>query len=147
MSADNPRPVATPCLCNALRQASRVVSRRYDDELRGVGLRTTQFSLLQLLNRSGEVRQGDLGELSLLDDTTLTRSLRPLVEGGWISIRAGKDRREKWVAISEAGRAKLKEARPAWERAQQGMRTLLPDDGWQKLLTALHDVSERVADA
>ena len=36
---------------NALRRASRAVSRLYDDELRGTGLRTTQYSLLSLLGR------------------------------------------------------------------------------------------------
>src|SRR5262249_51075380 len=41
MSVEKPQPVPTPCFCNALRQASRAVSRLYDEELRGVGLRTT----------------------------------------------------------------------------------------------------------
>jgi hypothetical protein len=47
---------STPCLCNSLRQASRAVSRLYDDELRGVGLRTTQYSLLVTL--AARVRSG-----------------------------------------------------------------------------------------
>jgi len=74
------------CFCNALRQASRAVSRLYDEELRGVGLRSTQYSLLRQLSRSGEVRQRDLGGLASLDETTLTRNLRPLMKrGGWPS--------------------------------------------------------------
>jgi len=44
-----------PCLCGALRQASRAVSRLYDEELRSIGLRTTQYSLLRDLSRVGEV--------------------------------------------------------------------------------------------
>ena len=54
----------------------------------------------------GEVRQGDLGEMASLDETTLTRSLRPLEKSGWVTIRAGADRREKLVAITEAGKDK-----------------------------------------
>jgi DNA-binding MarR family transcriptional regulator len=92
--------------------------------LRGVGLRTTQSSLLQLLRRSGEVRQRDLAELTLHDETSLTRSLRPLVDAGWIAVRAGEDRREKWLTITAGGVAKLEEARPAWERAQARMQAL-----------------------
>ena len=80
MSGERHRPATTPCLCNALRQASRAVSRLYDEELREVGLRTTQYSLLQLLRRSGEVRQRDLAERTLHDETSLTRSLRPLTD-------------------------------------------------------------------
>ena len=51
------QPAPALCFCNALRQASRAVSRLYDEELRGVGLRTTQYSLLRQLSRSGEVRR------------------------------------------------------------------------------------------
>ena len=73
------RPQLAPalCFCNALRQASRAVNRLYDEERRGVGLRSTQYSLLRQLRRSGEVRQRDLGGLASLDETTLTRNLRP----------------------------------------------------------------------
>jgi DNA-binding MarR family transcriptional regulator len=147
MSVEKSRPVSTSCLCNALRQASRSVSRLYDEELRSLGLRTTQYSLLSLLDRVGEVRQRELSGQTLLDETTLTRALRPLVEGGWVAVRAGEDRREKLVAITEAGAAKLEEARPAWERAQQRMRSLLPEGVWQELMAVLPDVARRAAEA
>jgi DNA-binding MarR family transcriptional regulator len=145
MSANQPD--AGPCLCNALRQASRAVSRLYDDELRAVGLRTTQFSLLRVLRASGEVRQGDLGELALLDDTTLTRNLRPLVKNNWVAVRAGKDRRERLVTITDAGAAKLREARSAWARAQQHVRALLSEELWEELLKVLPEVARVTAEA
>jgi DNA-binding MarR family transcriptional regulator len=107
MKAERHRPTASPCLCNAWRQASRAVSRLYDEELRGIGLRTTQYSLLQLLRRSGEVRQRDLAELTLHDETSLTRSLRPLVDARWVAVRTGDDRREKWFTITADGVKRL----------------------------------------
>jgi DNA-binding MarR family transcriptional regulator len=137
----------TPCLCLALRQASRAVSRFYDEELRGNGLRTTQFSLLRLLRRSGEVRQRDLGELTLHDETTLTRNLRPLVDAGWVAVRTGEDRREKWLTITADGEAKLDETRPAWARAQRRMQSLLPKRVWRNLLAVLPEVARRTAEA
>src|SRR5258708_28400108 len=76
MTDETSKPASTPCLCLALRQASRVVSRLYDEELRGVGLRTTQYSLLHLLRRSGELRHPDLAEGTVHEQTTLTRTLR-----------------------------------------------------------------------
>ena len=57
------------------------MSRLYDDELRGDGLRTTQYSLLRILSRFGEVRQRDLGGLTSLDETTLTRDVSTRVMG------------------------------------------------------------------
>jgi DNA-binding MarR family transcriptional regulator len=137
--------VASPCLCNALRQASRAVSRLYDEELRGIGLRTTQYSLLRALAQTGQVRQRDLGGLTSLDETTLTRNLRPLIDSGWVAIEAGEDRREKLVRITESGEAKMMEALPAWERAQQRLRSRMPEAAWGGLLAALPDLV-RMAD-
>jgi DNA-binding MarR family transcriptional regulator len=133
--------LASPCLCNALRQASRAVSRLYDEELRGVGVRTTQYSLLSRLGRTGEVRQRDLGGMTSLDETTLTRNLRLLIDSGWVAIGTGDDRREKLVRLTEAGAAKLREARPAWKRAQERMRSRLPKGAWSGLLAALPELA------
>jgi DNA-binding MarR family transcriptional regulator len=146
MSTEFHRPT-TPCLCNALRQASRAVTRLYDEELRGVGLRTTQYSLLRVLARAGPVRQGDLGSLAHLEETTVTRNLRPLVVAGWVATRSGEDRREKLVTITAAGTGKLAEARPAWERAQARMQALLPKTTWQGLMALLPEVTRVAAGA
>jgi DNA-binding MarR family transcriptional regulator len=129
--------LGSPCLCNALRQASRAVSRLYDEELRRVGLRTTQYSLLRYLKHVGTVRQRDLGALLSLDETTLTRNLRPLLNAGLLAIDTGKDRREKLVRLTKAGAAKLSKARPGWERAQERMRARVPKADWLNLLTVL----------
>jgi DNA-binding MarR family transcriptional regulator len=145
MNDEHPNPATIPCLCGALRQASRAVSRLYDDELRGIGLRTTQYSLLRVVAKAGQVRQGDLSGLTSLDETTLTRNLRPLVDAGWVAVRTGDDRREKWVRITAGGAAKLEEAEPAWERAQARMQALLPEGVWQRLLAVLPDIA-RLAD-
>jgi DNA-binding MarR family transcriptional regulator len=147
MSAKKTPPESVSCLCLALRQASRAVSRLYDEELRGIGLRTTQLSLLQLLRRYGEVRQRDLAERTLHDETSLTRGLRPLVDAGWVAVRTGDDRREKWFRITAAGVAKLEEARPAWERAQARIQSLLPEGTWRGLMELLPEVARLSAEA
>src|SRR5262249_10889596 len=141
------QPAPALCFCNALRQASRAVSRLYDEGLRGVGLRSTQYSLLRQLSRSGEVRQRDLGGLASLDETTLTRNLRLLMKRGWVAVRPGQDRREKRVTITAAGGAKREEARPARERAQARVQALLPEGAWQGLLAILPEVVRLTAGA
>lgn len=146
MGFEHRAPAATSCLCNALRRASRAVSRLYDEELRGVGLRTTQYSLLNLLGRCGEVRQGDLGPLTVVDETTLPRTLRPLVDRGWVTVRAGKDRRERLISMTAAGAVKLAKARPAWERAQKRLQTSLPKGVWENLMSVLPEVARLTAE-
>jgi DNA-binding MarR family transcriptional regulator len=141
MESGSQKRLASSCLCNALRQASRAVSRLYDEELRSVGLRTTQYSLLRYLKYFGEVRQRDLGAATSLDETTLTRNLRPLLDAGWVAVDAGEDRRERFVRLTGAGVEKLREARPAWERAQERMRSRLSKETWTGLLGLLPELA------
>jgi DNA-binding MarR family transcriptional regulator len=145
MAAETDRQTGVPCLCLALRQAARAATRLYDDELRSAGLRTTQYSVLSVLAGEGEIRQRDLAERTVHEETTLTRNLRPLVEAGWVAERAGRDRREKWLKITPGGISKLKEARPLWKRAQQRLQSQLSEGVWQNLLTVLPEVARKAA--
>jgi hypothetical protein len=62
-----------------------------------------------------------------------------------VAVSTAEDRREKIVRLIEAGTAKLRQARPAWERAQGRMPSRLPDGAWSGLLAAFPDLA-RLAD-
>lgn len=126
-----------PCACASLRRAARAATHLYDRELRAAGLNTAQFTLLQMLGLVAPVTQGRLGRLLALDSTTLSRTLRPLQAKRWIRSEAGKDRRERRVALTEEGRSQLERARPAWEKAQRRLRGRLGRRRWEALLAEL----------
>jgi DNA-binding MarR family transcriptional regulator len=135
---------ASPCLCGALRKATRAVTRLYDDALRPAGMRVTQFALLRHLVRDGEQRMRDLSARLVVDETALNRSVRPLHDKGWIAIRTGRDRRERMLSITAAGRAVLDEAEPLWLAAQQRMSNEL-GARWDVLVRSLREVTESAA--
>ncbi len=132
---------ALGCACASVRRAARAVTRLYDEALRGAGLRITQFTRLQALERTGTSPQGALGELLALDPTTLSRTLRPLADAGWIRAARGPDRREVCWTLTPAGRRRLARARPAWARAQARLRTELPPKHWALLIEDLAAVA------
>ena len=76
---------ALSCLCATLRRVSRALTQLYEQELRPLGMRVTQLTILQVLSRAGDLTQGKLGELLSLDSTTLTRTLKIMVRQGWIA--------------------------------------------------------------
>jgi DNA-binding MarR family transcriptional regulator len=129
-----------PCACANLRRATRAVTRLYDDELRETGLTSTQFTLLQVLERAPQIRQGKLGALLSADSTTLTRTLAPLVRKGWIKSVEGEDRRERRMVLTEAGRKQLERALPKWERAQTRLKAKLGEENWEQLGGLLNHV-------
>lgn len=139
-----PAPASTPCLCAALRRATRSVTRLYDDALRPLDLRITQFSLLRQLARHGERTMRELAAMVVLEETALNRAVRGLESRGWIAIRTGADRRERVLAITAAGRALLAEATPRWEAVQAQLSAELGAD-WHVLMTSLTAVTASAA--
>ena len=126
-------PVELPCMCASIRRASRALTQMYDDALRPLGLHATQFSILRALELAGEVSQSQLSTLLFIDSTTLTRNLRILRKKGWIAVRAGVDRRERWLQLAPLGGRELQRVTPAWERVQKKFQHQLGDARWRDL--------------
>ena len=108
----------TTCNCAAIRQAARRVTRLYDQALAPAGLRITQYPILSWLAATGPVTMNVLAERLAMDRATLGHNLRPLEAQGLVTLAAGKDRRSRVIDLTPAGRAKLADARPAWNTAQ-----------------------------
>lgn len=126
-----------PCMCASLRRAARAVTQLYEADLRAVGVRATQLTILQVLHSQERITQGRLGALLGLDSTTLSRTLRLLERRGWIRSWPGDDRRERRLALTPAGSGQMERALPIWERAQKRLRTRLGATEWERLLTGL----------
>ena len=122
-----------PCMCASFRRAARALTQLYDDALRPLGLRTTQFTILQALSLTGEVSQGELGEILAMDSTTLTRTLAIMRRQSWISKRRGRDGRERLLSLAEAGRAQFDRVSPAWQGVQEHVRSQFGDERWEQM--------------
>jgi DNA-binding MarR family transcriptional regulator len=131
-------------MCSSFRRASRALTQLYDQALRPLGLRATQFTVLQVLSRAGEVSQGRLGEILAMDSTTLTRTLEILRRRGWITERRGEDRRERWLGLAKAGEAQLNRALPAWGKVQSRLRRRVGDKAWENLFQLTNQVTDLV---
>jgi DNA-binding MarR family transcriptional regulator len=132
---------ALPCMCASFRRASRALTQLYDHALRPLGLRATQFSVLQALALAGDVSQSELGQILAMDSTTLTRTLEIMRRRDWIVKRPGKDQRERRLSLSQGGREQLRRASPAWERTQTRLRHQLGNDQWDGLLKFTNQVT------
>ena len=134
------------CMCASLRRASRVLTQHYEAALRPLGLRATQFTLMQALSFAGEISQGKLGEILAIDSTTLTRTLAIMERQGWIASRSGEDRRERLLSLSKAGKAEYKRALPYWGNVQQELRARFGNTRWNELLNLTNQVTAEVTE-
>jgi DNA-binding MarR family transcriptional regulator len=109
------------CNCTALRKATRRVSQLYDSALEPCGLRSTQRTILIQIARSETPPLGELAEALVMDRGALTHNLKPLQRDGFVKIAVDpQDRRNRLVALTAQGRAKLAESEVLWARAQRG---------------------------
>ena len=144
--AENPASIG--CTCRRLRRMARLVTQLYDEALAAHGLTIAQFGLIASIaeHRAKTGKDMSIGALAGtlgLDPTTLNRNLHTLQRDKLVEVRPDKkDRRIRAVALTPAGRQRLKNARPAWRAAQDDLERRLGHDD----VSAMHDVLDRSRD-
>ena len=104
-----------------VRRAARVVGNYYDLNLKSVGLKGTQFTLLNAVFLNPSITITQLADLLLLNRTTLNRNLKPLERQGLVHTSSGKDQRTRVLKLTQEGRSILQQALPLWLNAQSGV--------------------------
>ncbi len=114
-----------PCYCATLRQAARAVTVLYEEMIAESGVHATQYSALQLLESTPNLTTTELAEAMGIDQTTSTRTLALIKQGGFVSDTVGEDRRQRRWNLTSKGREQLRKLRPKWEAAQQAFEKRL----------------------
>jgi len=110
------------CVCSTLRAASRHISKLYDDALAPLGLTITGYALLGRIDGLGAPSMNELAEIAVMDRSTLSRNLKPLLDARLITVQSGADRRRKEFSLTSTGRATLTAAYPRWQDVQVHFR-------------------------
>lgn len=134
------------CTSANLRKVNRLVTQLYDASLRPVGLRATQFNLIATLVKLGDTPLSRLAGVLVMDRTTLTRNLKPLVDKGLIRIDHEEDQRIRIISLTDEGKIVFEEALPFWREAQSQLVEGLGQNRWSAFLDDLRatiDVIQR----
>lgn len=123
------------CTFFRLRKATRRITGLFDEALGNAGLTATQFSVLAMIATAGPRPMSGLADALGMDASTLTRTLKPLVTRGDVSITAGDDKRVKRVALTDKGQETVALAVPHWRAAQKSVAKELGGD-----ITRFHEL-------
>ena len=140
--------ILATCACLQLRKAARRVTQLYDRALRPVGLRATQLPVLMTLSARPVLPITVLAQSLVLDRTTLSRNLTPLVRRGLVEVDSDGGRTHE-VKLTAKGHAVMARAIPLWARAQaQVMEHLQPRESadLQRALTRLASLPDQAWD-
>jgi DNA-binding MarR family transcriptional regulator len=126
--------MARTCACFNFRKASRSVTQFFDQILAPTGLRSTQLVILitaQLLGPSSIAR---LARELVMDRSTLTRNLKPLLKMGMVRFTHDESGKQKTVELTVDGQGALLKSAPYWEQAQSHLIGRFGIDTWNRLM-------------
>ena len=126
------------CLAHALRRADRVVTQLYNERLAPLGIRATQFAILRALDNMGSTTASQIQATLVMDQTTVSRALKPLVRDGYVAVAEGATKREKSLSLSKQGKKLYQQALGPWSEAQESFRSKL-ETGQAELLIQLSE--------
>ncbi len=128
------------CVCLNFRQASRVLTQKFDDALKPTGLTITQFSMLMPLEGKGPMRISELADFQVIERTTLTRNLSVMEREGLVKIVPGDDKRTRVVQITGKGRKCMQAAVPIWNEMHQSVLSQLGNSNWDGMRGEVQDL-------
>jgi DNA-binding MarR family transcriptional regulator len=127
------------CLGLRIGQLQRLIGRRFDQELRPLGLSMSQLGVLSALTiHGGAVKPAQLAEWLGTERSTISRNLSLLEAKGLVApAEVSASGRSMAVAITKRGSEALGGAENAWRTVQESLTELLGDDAPAKLDTWL----------
>jgi MarR family transcriptional regulator, transcriptional regulator for hemolysin len=132
-------------LFHTLNQLSRLLTNRLNEELKPFGLYSAQWAVVFALKTKGMMTQKELSLYLSVEAPPMTRTIQRLVKQGYVKQIQGKDRREKYIQLTEKA---LKEY-PNWEaatsRLNQSLITTLPEDSHEHLYQLMKDWLDKLA--
>ncbi|MFJ7969884.1 MarR family winged helix-turn-helix transcriptional regulator [Psychrobacillus sp. NPDC096389] len=133
------------CACANLRKVARIVTQSYEKQMQPTGLKVTQYYMLVNIVRHKQISISKLGDIMLLDQTTVTRNVNILKESGYVNITRDKnDSRTKSISITDIGLGKLEEATPIWLQIQEKVENGMGKEQYNNLLETLTNLQQSI---
>src|SRR6266852_5066921 len=121
--------IAKSCIAVRMRLLNRIITNIYDDALRPLNLKVSQFNILIVTAKLGVARPARVCEILQLDNSTLSRNAERMRANGWLEVVPEEDARAQPFRLTPRGRRLIEKAVPAWEEAQRRATELLGDEG------------------
>lgn len=131
------------CVCFNLRWFSREVTRFYERRLGGAGLRFTQTPILARL-AVAPAKMAELSRWLALERSALLRTLRPLIADGYVASRPAAQGRGVELSVTAAGRRRLAELQPEWDKVQAEAVAAIGAVRWRDFAGAMEAAARRL---
>jgi DNA-binding MarR family transcriptional regulator len=118
------------CASLNFRRTARAVTKLFDLAFDCDGIRSTQFTILVAVAKTQPTSITALGDILLIDRTTLTRSLRLLQKDGLLTISERAAMRQRFLCLTGKGERTLAKAVQQWRKIQERFVNAVGADYW-----------------
>jgi DNA-binding MarR family transcriptional regulator len=130
------------CASLNFRRTARAVTRLYDAAMQASGVRSTQFAILIGIAKTQPVSMSVLARVLVIDNTTLTRSVRLLQKQKLVTISERSTMRRKFLELTPAGECALERSLPLWRAVHDRFVSKIGSDYWLKLRSELEGLAK-----
>jgi len=127
-------------LIHELFQRTRLLSKELNLALKQHGLFAAQWTVIYCVNLHGEMTLTQIWKYLNVEAPTITRTVNRLEEMGWLVTREGKDRREKFVKLTESAVSQLQDIQQTIIRFEKESLKGLSDEEEQLLMELLKKI-------
>ncbi len=128
------------CVCYEVRKTARHVINYYDAALRDADLKSNQFLILVAVAYLKSPNFTKLADFVGIDQSTLARNLVTVEKQKLVSVKTGKNRREKLITLTKKGEQKIEKSFPLWKKAQGRLVGGIGAERWREIQNELHGV-------
>lgn len=128
------------CVCYEVRKTARFVINYYDAALKDADLKSNQFIVLVAVAYLKSPNFTKLADFVGIDQSTLARNLITVEKQKLVSVKTGKNRREKLITLTKKGEHKVEKSFPLWKKAQGRLVGGIGTERWRDIQNELRDV-------
>ncbi len=119
------------CACFRARAVARRLTRDYEEALKGLGLKATQFTILAVIKGRPPHSIKAMADKLAMERTSLVRTLNLMEKNGWIKLAPEGYRRERSMQLTAKGEKLLEKALPLWKKSHQQFEQRVGAQKWQ----------------
>ncbi len=127
-----------------VQRAARILSGRYNLHMRESGITIAQYTLLRNIEALQPVSMTKLAQTLVMDRTSVTRVIAPLLAQKLIQAAVGEDRRVRNLKLTKKAERLIPIAQKSWKKAQQEIHDTIGNKQWVELRDALRATVRQV---
>lgn len=143
-TSPQPMDIARQCAALHSRVFSRLITRHYNSRLADLGLRITQFTVLNAIKVCPPESIHQLADTLGMERTSLQRTVEMLIKKGLVQSEPSGHKRSLGLSLTPEGDEIYRLAVLRWQKAHDEFTDLVGQDNWDAVAGQLHHLSKQV---